>query len=293
MANNSWRHHYIPQFYLNEFTNDSGSFKIYDVENKRFIKNGKEFHPESFFFEENANTFLIKETQETNDDLEHWYSKIDNTIAEIFTKIRISGRKGLIDLDIAKIEYFIGLLYWRIPINYEKLCELVKTKQIKELGLVIKNDKGEVQDNTEIEKKLKTDEIDFLTKFFKFNYPSIGYYEITMKHVEANLITFTNGLPSICSDNPILVLNPKDFRVYRDEYIFPLNNKLIFFRGNVKPVLQTIKIEIDILTMKQANKYVSCTDLSYLGMLENVFQQKYRTIEKLREYLFNEIFYLT
>jgi len=293
MSYDSRRHHYIPQFYLNEFTNESGSFKIYDIENNRFIKNGKDFYPQSYFFEEHANTFTIKETQETNDELEQWYSEIDNSIGKIFTKIRTLGRQGLIDLDIAKIEYFIGLLYWRIPVNYDRLCELVKTKQIKELGLVIKNENGEIQSNTEIENKLKTYEIDLFTKFIKFYYPSIGYYEITMKHVEANLITFTNGLPSICSDNPILVLNPEDFRVYKHEYIFPLNNKLVFFRGNVKPILQTIKIEIDILTMKQATKYVSCTDMSYLEMLENVFQQRYRTVERLRDYLFNEVFYLT
>ena len=43
--NISSRHHYIPQFYLRGFTNESGNFKIYDVQQKRFIKNGKDFYP--------------------------------------------------------------------------------------------------------------------------------------------------------------------------------------------------------------------------------------------------------
>jgi hypothetical protein len=42
--------------------------------------------------------------------------------------------------------------------------------------------------------------------------------------------------------------------------------------------------------MKQATKYVSCTDSSYLEFLENIFQEKYKTIQKLREYIFREIF---
>ena len=292
MSNNSWRHHYIPQFYLNGFTNEYGSFKIYDVENKRFIKNGQDFHPSQYFFEENANTITISKTQESNDKLEDWYSKDDNRIAEVFARINTFSTKNLIDKDIAKLEYFIGGLYWRIPTNFNNLCKLVATKKLKELGIVIRDDLGNIRDDSYLENEFKSNEIEAFTKFIKIYYPAIGYYENIMNNVEANIITFIGELPSICSDNPILILNPSSFRVYRDEYIFPLDNKHVFFRGQLKPFLNTLKYEIDILTMKQATKYVSCTDISYLDFLENIFKEKYKTIQNLREHLFNEVFSL-
>jgi hypothetical protein len=290
MSNKSWRHHYLPQFYLNGFTNESGSFKIYDVENKRFIKKGKDFHPIQYFFEKNANTITINKTQESNDKLEDWYSKNDNSIAETFAKVNAFGAKNLIDKDIAKLEYFIGSLYWRIPTNFNNLRKLVATKKLRELGIVIRDDLGNIRDDSYLENEFKSNEIEAFTKFIKIYYPAIGYYENTMNNVEANVITFIGELPSICSDNPILIQNPTSFRVYRDEYIFPLDNKHIFFRGCIKPILNTIKIDIDILTMKQAKKYISCTNVQYLELLESAFQQEYKTIENLREHIFSEIF---
>jgi len=290
MSNISWRHHYIPRFYLNEFTNNSGSFKIFDVEIKQFLKNGKDFFPKSYFFEENANTLTINKTKESNDLLEQWYAKIDDDIANLYTKIRILGKDSLVDLDIAKLEYFIGLLYWRIPTNFDSVSQLVKTKKLAQLGMIVTDKEGNLVDDIELEKEFKGEDIASFTKVMKLYYPTIGYAENTMIDIPVNVITFLGDLPSVCSDNPILVLNPTEFRVYRDEYIFPVNNKLVFFRGKTKPFLNTLKYEIDMLTIKQAQKYVSCTDMGYMEFLENIFQEKYKSIEKLRNYLFNEIF---
>lgn len=288
----SWRHHYIPKFYLNEFTTNTGSFKIYDVETKQFLKNGKDFFPKAYFFEENANTMNFNRTKESNDSLEQWYAKIDDDISNLYTKIRTFGEDSLVDMDIAKLEYFIGLLYWRIPINFDRVCQLVKTKKLAELGMVFTDKDGKLIEDIELEKKFKGDEMSAFTKFIKLYYPMIGYAENLMKDIPVDVITFLGELPSVCSDNPILVLNPTEFRVYRDEYIFPINNKLVLFRGNAKPFLNTLKHEIDMLTIKQAKKYVSCTDMAYIDFLENIFQEKYKSIEKLRDYLFNEIFIL-
>jgi len=57
----SWRHHYLPVFYLKGFTNENKKFLIFDKEQNRFIKNGKEFSPSSYFFKKDANTFLKME----------------------------------------------------------------------------------------------------------------------------------------------------------------------------------------------------------------------------------------
>ena len=78
----SWRHHYIPQFYLNGFTSKNGNFKIYDIQKKFFIKKGKDFTPRSYFFEEDGNTMI---TDSGNTDfIEESFKDIDSKTAEVF-----------------------------------------------------------------------------------------------------------------------------------------------------------------------------------------------------------------
>ena len=116
----SWRHHFIPQFYLDGFTTN-GKFKIYDVRNKRFIQNGKDFSPKSYFYEMNGN--LLVNDKEADDTLEYKFGKIDDEIAKIFKRINISTSEesfNLSDDDIVKLQYFVSVMYWRNPQNQKE-----------------------------------------------------------------------------------------------------------------------------------------------------------------------------
>ena len=62
----SWRHHYIPQFYLNGFTSSKGKFKIFDVEKRSLVRSGKDFSTRSFFFEKMAILLLMKTVKMTS-----------------------------------------------------------------------------------------------------------------------------------------------------------------------------------------------------------------------------------
>jgi hypothetical protein len=288
MDNISWRHHYIPQFYLNGFTSADGKFKIYNVNKKQFLKNGNYFSPESFFYEKEGNTMIANNMK--SDSIEKEYSDIDEKAAKIFNQINnstIPDKINCTSYDFAILQYFIGVMYYRIPSNFDKVELIISQNKRSKLGLVLKNSKNEVIDDIEFEKKLFSDE-NYL-KTMKIWIPGISYPELFNCNSPLHIITFPVGLPSICSDNPIICHNPETFRVYSDDYIFPLNNSKILMRGNKIPFMSDIKFLIDMLIFKQAKNFVSCTEERYLEELDKQYEDIYKDTNVLRSIIFNEI----
>ena len=230
MSQKSWRHHYIPKFYLKGFTSKSGKFKIYDVKKKRFVKGGKNFSPESYFFEKDANT--VHTSVSNSDFIEKHYSKLDSDVAEVFNRINNSSVEKNFNIDendIALLEYFVGVMYWRLPNNYEEIRHLLDRNTLRKFGIIIENAKGESIEDIELEEKLKKD-INFF-KAMKYSIPSILYPNIFHCNTPIHILSNTGGLPAICSDNPIIVRDPDNFRVYKDDFIFPLTNTKVLIRG--------------------------------------------------------------
>jgi len=285
----SWRHHYIPQFYLNGFTSN-GKFKIYDVQEKTFIKNGIDFSPRSYFFEKDSNT-LFNDEGEGTDFIEDVYKELDGKVAEVFNRINNASSENqynINDNDIALLQYFIGLMYWRVPSNFHKIEKMVSEKELKSLGLILRNDKGEQVFDAEIESKIKNNPS--FCNPMKFLIASISYTELFKCKTPLHISPFPKGFPFICSDNPIICRNPDTFRVYSDDFIFPLNSTLIFTRGQkIIDYRSTLKVEIDLLTYKQAKKYVSYTDIRYIQMLDSLFENSYKNLDDLRFSIFRQL----
>ena len=288
MKTTSWRHHYIPQFYLNGFLSSEGNFKIYDIRKNQFVKHGKDFSSKSFFFEKYGN--LLTNEKEETDIIEKEYGKIESKVAVIFNHINSSSieKYKITDEDIAMLQFFIGVMYWRIPSNNDQVKSIINRKELKELGLDFKNKDNETATNKELENRIKKDNNFF--KSMKLWFPHISYPEIFNCNTPMHIIPIPKGLPAICSDNPIICRNPSTFRVYSDNFIFPLNATNIFIRGETKKdLLSTIKIEIDMLIFKQAKYYVSCTDEKYIEELDKLYFDYYKSTNKLRELIFEKI----
>jgi hypothetical protein len=286
----SWRHHYIPQFYLRGFTNNKGYFKIYDVEKKRFVKNGKWFSPQSYFFEKDSNTF-IQETQKDDFQETKLYSTIDQDISDLFDRINSAKPGtdfGLTDWDMPILQYFVGILFWRIPQNYDRISYLIQQKELKELGLLLKNQNGKTIQDQKLEDRLKNDNNFF--KAMKFWLPNITYLKLLECNTPLTIQHFPKGLPSLCCDNPIIMKDSVNPDVYKDDYIFPLTNNLLFIRANkVNEISTTIKIEIDLILFKQAKKYVSCTDDKYIEMLDQHYNLYCSSIDDLKQSVFKKM----
>lgn len=288
MNNLSWRHHYIPKFYLNGFTSEQGQFKIFDVEKNQFVKEGKDFSPESYFFEKDGNT-LISE-KEKSDFLEGSYAKRDSAVAEIFNRINQSNGQekfNLTDEDIAHIQYFIGVMHWRVPSNFDEIKSIIDRKKLKELGLILQDrTSGAKIEDEHMEMRIKHDPNFF--KFMKAHFPAISFPELFECKTPLHILPFPKGLPSICSDNPIISRNPKTFRVYTDDLIFPINANKLFVRGQrSKDFYTSVKLSIDLITYKQAKHYASCTDEGYIDDLNDLFIKYGSNLDAVRSYVFD------
>ncbi|MDO8687014.1 MAG: DUF4238 domain-containing protein, partial [Dehalococcoidales bacterium] len=113
--NSSKKHHYLPRYYLNGFTNSKGTFFVYDKEKDNiFLTN-----PGGAFFENNLNTETFPNGY-SYEFLEDLYTKIENACWGSLDAIRQSTRDVPINaLDKMHLFVFLCFLYWRLPSNIE------------------------------------------------------------------------------------------------------------------------------------------------------------------------------
>lgn len=286
--NISWRHHYLPVFYLKGFAKESGMIKIFDVQKKCFVQNGKEFSPESYFFQKKGNTIISKDQQES-DFIEESYSHIDNNIAKLISKINSSDhatRHGVDENDMPVLNHFVSLMYWRLPHRKKELETIIKNNDLQNLGLSAHNNDGTI--NKELEELIKSDP-EFLTGF--------KYYNSLMDSVRGvhcrtpyTILEKYHELPYLCSDNPVLF--EKEFcpNVYEDDYMFPLSGTRIFLRASRREKFEPYMwMLVDMLVYKQAVKYVTCTHEKYVEIMETNFEKYGYTLQELKEEIFNRI----
>lgn len=273
MSKASWRHHYIPQFFLTNFTNAENKFHIYLVKEKRYKANGKLFSPESHFFEEDGNT-LFHEGGSTDFIETDVYKRIDNDVARLFHKINNSkeDRYGLSEVDMPMLQFFVAHLYWRNPMNDEFVKRLLKTKKLSGLGLKIKdNETNETLLDSEFERKMVANPS--MYKMIKSWLPIALYQNIFNNDSPLTILKFNpGGAPSLISDNPLILRNPEKFDVYRDDFILPISRDKILIRTKrlKKQYQNRARVSIDHLLIKQANNFIATTDLKYIPLLQAI-----------------------
>ncbi|MGV3597718.1 MAG: DUF4238 domain-containing protein [Bacteroidota bacterium] len=283
----SWRHHYLPEFYLKGFTNQEGKFKIYDKRNLKFIKNGKDFAPSAYFFEKNGNTITDIDEGES-DELERvYYKKYDDCFSEILNNIKKRGIHNLTQSELTKVLLCIAILFWRGSHGNEK----IKNFRLKDFyHLTINKNTGVEINDSEFEKWLINNSN--AQKYLKLTIPIVSSQDIFLNNKPINLRVFEIGeLPSLCSDTPIIFLNEKQSNPYIDNFIFPLTNNVILFHGDMKKEFEGIvKFEIDLILLKQAIKYVSCTDTNYIHILNQYSEDNNIVLDELKMTVFKKLF---
>jgi hypothetical protein len=287
MTNKSWRHHYLPVFYLKGFTNPRNKFKIYDVEQNRFIKNGKDFPPESYFFKKNGNTLAFN--GELNDILEtDFYSIFDSKISRLLNKINSAShtsRYNVSENDMPTLNHFVSLMYWRLPHQKNELEELIRVNNLNTLGLSIKIKDGENDPVLENEFKKNTEFI----KGYKFYNSLMDSIRGVNCRTPFTILESTDKLPFICSDNPVIYekQNPK---VFEDDYLFPLSGNRLFIKGNRRSNFDLyLRTMVDTLVFKQAKKNVCCTNEKSIEIMNEHFEKSNLSIEELKFEIFKKI----
>jgi len=285
----SSRHHYLPKFYLNGFTDEDGKFHVFDIESNR-LKNKKLF-PKQVFFEWDRNTFSIGD--EKTDFLEsEVYKLIDNKNSKAFQKVATYTRESKIDLtDYFFLHYFITNLFWRIPRTDEQIKELFKNANYKELNFqLINKDTGQV-DPSASQELLSIPEF---RETYRSTMAAIEFIKwdskIDMKNWRISY-SLNQKAPHICGDNPIVLRDNQNLKLFSSELIFPLTkDKTLFYTKNkikLKEVPPEYSLKLDIVIMAQSKIMATSTNPDYLltiNQLKNQFDLK-----KLKEELF-EIF---
>src|SRR4051812_37185254 len=77
----SSRHHYIPQFLINGFTNNKGLLYVYDKQADKLLS--KQRPPKAIFFENDRNTVEIKATLKSSVIEDCLYAEIDNKTSKV------------------------------------------------------------------------------------------------------------------------------------------------------------------------------------------------------------------
>ena len=290
------RHHYVPKFYLKNFTFDKDRKFLYVYEYKGEVKRVSitDVAVKKGFY-----TFVDESTKCKIDKLEEFFADIENKTAPVLNKIISSENLNISDSDREILSLFISTLYIRTPrffsIQKDIAREMIKTKlnvlaQDKEnfsnsvkmvAGTKIEDDEIEMARKLvleeEIDKNFHISINDEAAKphFFKIDLETAwDLAKIFLNIKKWHLLINNTDLPFITSDNPVVIQKPNfiyDDRINRGlgfaTIILPISPKLCLLLRN-KPFKKEI-IDIDNVDhIKKINYSVML--LSYRFIFSNI-----------------------
>lgn len=285
----SKRHHYIPKFFINGFTSEDGKLSVFDKTKGKIDKIRKS--PKQLFFEWNRNSFNVNGSE--TDFLENVYQLAETKFADVYYKLTEKFEPTEITAyDILHLTLFISEIHWRIPSRDKNFNQNISNFDFENAPFNLRHKKtGEKLPLSQL-KKL-TEEPAF-TESLKPILAIQDYIRNSKKiNVEDWLIYYlpkeAPQLKLLC-DNPIISRN--DSRdVLESELVFNLSkSKTVYHtKGNrLKEIPPINSISIDVLLYLQAQRFVCCSDESYLNSIIEL-SKLYNTPEKIL-YLKNEIF---
>lgn len=268
MNNQSWRHHYIPQFYLKGFLNENKKFAVYDKQTDR-VKSG-EFSTKSHFFAENRNVVDVNGVE--SDFLEtKVYQDLDDTIAKLFRNIQSKEADFLTFENLFTLKMFISFLYWRIPKNDKLLESTIDKFDFKELGFdIVAKDPSKNHDIEKIKEQFKKEPA--IRKMYSVILPFSPNNTFTIAPAEGEEKMWKaignpgKGINLTC-DNPILTMRDDMFYGENQKMIFPVSSSKLLYYGKTDKVGSLpaeFYIHADLATVHIAERYVCGPSKSYL-----------------------------
>ena len=264
----SSRHHYLPQFYIKNFTNEDGLLYVYDKENKRLHKQPRP--PKSIFFENDRNTVEINGIQ--SDVMEQIYSGVDTMLSEGLKQVLESNK--IEPEHIVNVLTFASTLKWRIPLYDEEFNVLKSVIPFEKLPIEITIKDGGKSTKEAIE-HLKNSNT--FKESMRLIFPMwLLQNESLLKEVyEHHFINVNDKFGSIIGDVPI-IQKPNLNISTMENFVFPLSKSstFIFKNGTTKSVNHPVfYINRDIAIFHLSQKYVASASKEHLQKTAEIYYQ--------------------
>jgi hypothetical protein len=280
----SIKHHYLPEFFLKGFTDESGTFFIYD--HYRNVLKNRKFYPSSHFFEKERNTIEINNLKD--DFPEQVYSLKDNIYSILFSKIQTSSNIPKLSIEqILSLQEFVTNLFWRLPENDSLFLEQFKRNTIFKNSYVFKNQTtGQIIDNEQTRALLNSDAF---KRSLRPMVSTIAMLKNKMTDVENWRISYAPGNFNICSDNPIILKDSTSIDLFTSDLIMPLTKNHLLIRS-LKPIPHKIlepefTLKISLLVFMQGTRYSASPNKDYFQMLSRISKQF--TVDNLKKSIFS------
>lgn len=274
----SSRHHYIPRFLINGFTNPDGLLYIYDKQNDKILDRPRP--SKSIFFEVDRNTVEIKNGLTSSIIEDVFYGDIDNRISKI---IRYYQTEPLTNIDfkindVTEMLVFLISLFWRIPKTDFTSEDLINQSKISGGEIdpeVLRNDPTFRKITRAGLLKHHIDEL------LKFGLEGRKYFNI---HQNANPIYVIGDFPFLSK------VQTNEFRKFDDtDILFAISSRRIYSstKENLRNFPAINSYGYNAAIINQSIKYIACEDLIVLEQSINFYKElKRRGLLDFSEYVF-------
>ena len=273
MAELSARHHYIPRFLIENFSDDNNLLWVYDKEKKQIIKNQRS--PKAIFFEWDRNLFDVNGAP--GDNLEKMYGAMDDLLSKTLAKI--ISTHGMNGPELTLMILLASMMKWRIPKVDEDFRTLTKDIPIENLGMAIRpRDPNIKADPAELKKIAEMDIVKETKRLLLPLQPLLNSNNLDELHRNC-FITSSNQFPALLGDCPIIEAPNTDFETLGD-FIFPLssNETLVCKRNTKKAISNPIfYAQKDLAIFHLSEKYVACKSRDYLERIAQTYEVLERT----------------
>lgn len=305
------KQHYIPQFYLKNFSQDGERVYIYDKSKGekgeiRYQTTIKVAHENHFY------TYRTKKDQKGH--LEGIFGQFEGDAAAIIKKIH--KERKITPEEKGKLALFIAFLYTRVP-SFKSKTEEMHTEMRKQMArkMIKMTPKESLKKffKEKEDKDFSDKEIDDLVDFatnpkrseIKFNYPNEYWIKIMLKmgmdiapaFFGMNWLFLFTKQPYafITSDNPVLLIPPDDFDRFwgvglltpKAKKIIPLRSDMCLMMGDLdeKPVIKFADTNKDFF--KETNKLLMLRSKKFCFSSEKGKLQK--LVNELKPYNFPKV----
>ena len=263
----SSRHHYIPRFLINNFSDSDNKLWVYNKVERRILKSKQS--SKSIFFEWGRNTFPVN--GEPGDNIEKMYADVDELLSKTLEKIlstqTMTGREQTL------VIFLVSLMKWRIPKADDKFYDLVKDLPIENLGLAIRPiDKNATVDQEAMSSIQEMEIVIQMKRLLLSIQPIISEENLDEIHKNCFLVNY-DEYPALLGDCPLIEAPNPSFETLED-FIFPISTHDTFIckRGAQKYISHHLfYIQKDLTIFHLSTKYVACSSREQLLKIAEMY----------------------